>query len=508
MRNEAQRTHSIFHHLGSLAELIGAVLVLPAVVVVLYWGERGDGVGTLGAFLLPGSACFLTGVLLRRWFRPEVLDMTGSMLLCALGWLVASAFGALPFVLGLGASYLDGYFEAMSGFTTTGITMFSGLDRMPHSLLFWRAFSQWLGGLGILSFFLAITFRGAGEHHVFGAESHKISSDRLAPGIFNTVRMLWRIYALFTVVSVALLSLEGMPVFDAVCHTFTGLSTGGYSPHDKSIGFYAATGHPHAALIEYTVVGVMLLGGINFLVHYRVLTGNPRALGDTLEMRYWWRLLAGFVGLILVALALGTDLGPSLASGPVGERLAALEDSFRTTLFQVVAILTTTGFATEDIGGAYFPALAKQLFLVMMVIGGCVGSTGGGIKVLRVAILTRLMGRELFRSRVSQRASTRLVIDGRLVSEDEVHRVACLFFAWIGLLVVGGGSTAVLSHQDAWASFSGMFSALGNIGPCYISQADMIAIHPGVKVTYIFGMLAGRLEILPVLLLFSRRAWR
>jgi trk system potassium uptake protein TrkH len=152
--------------------------------------------------------------------------------------------------------------------------------------------------------------------------------------------------------------------------------------------------------------------------------------------------------------------------------------------------------------------LAKQLFLAMMVIGGCVGSTGGGIKVLRSVILGRLMLRELFRLRTSARASSVLVIDGQRVSDDESHRAAALFFMWIVLLAVGGGITALLSNLGALESLSGMFSALGNIGPCYISVDDMIQMNPAVKITYIFGMLAGRLEILPVLLLFSRKAWR
>jgi len=161
-----------------------------------------------------------------------------------------------------------------------------------------------------------------------------------------------------------------------------------------------------------------------------------------------------------------------------------------------------------DIGSEFFGTVAKQLFLVMMVIGGCVGSTSGGFKVLRVAMLSRLMQRELFKAKVSGRASTGLVVDNRIVPDAEIHRVAALFYAWMALLVIGGGVTALFSSQETLASFSGMFSALGNIGPCYISVADMMEMPAVVKITYIVGMLAGRLEILPVLLLFSPRVWR
>jgi trk system potassium uptake protein TrkH len=178
------------------------------------------------------------------------------------------------------------------------------------------------------------------------------------------------------------------------------------------------------------------------------------------------------------------------------------------SLFQIMSLMTTTGFGTQDIGSAFFGAASKQLFLVMMVIGGCVGSTAGGFKVLRVAMLNRLVWGELFRARAPSRAATDLVIDKKIVPRVEIHRVAALFFGWIALLVVGGVITALFSNHGPLASISGMFSALGNIGPCYLSVQEMIDLHPVVKITYIVGMLAGRLELLPVLLLLSPRAWR
>ena len=449
------------------------------------------------------------GTALRIIFKGDKsIDMTGSMLICGLSWLAVSALGALPFVIGIHSSYLNAYFEAMSGFTTTGITVYSGLDNMPRSILFWRALMQWVGGIGILSFFLMITFRGAGAHNIFGAESHKISSARPVPGLFNTVKILWEIYALFTLLGIGVLIVEGMSVFDSVCHGFAAMSSGGFSPYDSSIAHYGMVGHRNYRLIEYTLTFMMMLAGVNFLVHYRVLTRDFKALWDNIEIRYWWRFLAGFTVLIMFDHLRSSGFFGVLFSHPGDADPAVVETVFRHTVFQVVGIMTTTGFGTKDIGSSFFPALSKQLFLIMMVIGGCVGSTSGGIKVLRVAILNRLMRRELLKLRVSKRASNDVVIDQRIVPYEESSRVGALFFAWVVILVIGGGITAVFSDQNAWQSFSGMFSALGNIGPCYISAEDMINIHPVVKVTYIFGMLAGRLEILPVLLLFSRKAWR
>ncbi len=510
MRNRFQQVNGIFHYLGGLLQILGGIILLPLVMVFIYWGHKGDGKETLIAFLVAALLSFLLGVLLQYLCKPGKLNMTGSMLMCALAWLFASAVGALPFVLGMNASCLDAYFEAMSGFTTTGITMFAKLGELPRSIIFWRALTQWLGGLGILSFFLAITFRGGGAHHIFGAESHKISSRRPAPGLFNTLVILWSIYGLFTVCSIIVFTVERMPVFDAVCHTLTALSTGGFSPHDQSIAFYRISGHANFRLIEYTLAFMMMLGGINFLVHYRVLTRDFKALWDNIEIRWFWGLITAFTLIIMLEHLVRTGALTTIFSEPAAITAGKLEKTFRYTIFQVISILTTTGFVTQDIGSGFFPALSKQLFLAMMVIGGCVGSTACGIKVLRVAVLKRLMTRELFKIRTSGKTpiSSGLVIDRKIVPEDEVYRIAALFFTWMALLLLGGVITALFSTQGAWESFSGMFSALGNIGPCYISVPDMIAIHPVVKITYIFGMLAGRLEILPVLLLFSRKAWR
>ncbi len=506
MRKGFRRISCIFHFIGNLLEVLGLVLLFPLIIVLIYWGRMGDGWVTATAFAIAALISFSLGMILRHRFKPAALNPTGSMLICALSWLVVSAVGALPFVIAVRSNYLDAYFEAMSGFTTTGITIFSGLDDMPRSILFWRALTQWLGGIGILSFFLVLTFQAGGAHHIFGAEGHKISSRRPAPGLFHTLRIIWAIYAIFTLLSAAVLAVERMPVFDAVCHALSALSTGGFSPHDDSIAFYAT--HPNYRLIEYTLAFIMMLGGINFLVHYRLLTRDFKALWDNIEIRYWWRLIAVFITVIMVERLYRTGaLGAFFTRGTAID-LGEFERSFRHGIFQVISILTTTGFATKNIGSDFFGAAAKQLFLVMMVIGACVGSTGGGFKVLRIAILNRLMFREIFKLRTSSKASTGLIIDRKMLPEDEVHRIAALFFTWMALLLVGGVITALFSNQSPWQSFSGMFSSMGNIGPCYISGQDIISIHPIVKLTYIFGMLAGRLEILPVLLLFSRKAWR
>jgi trk/ktr system potassium uptake protein len=508
MRNRSERLNGILHYTGHLLEVLGVVLLLPALVAALHWNQRGEGWMTVNAFVLPAAFSLVVGFVLKNTCRSEMLDTISSMLMCAVGWLACSAVGAVPFVIGVRSGYLNAYFEAMSGFTTTGITVYTGLDTMPYSILFWRALTEWFGGLGILSFFLIVTFRASSAHHIFGAESHKISATRPAPGLFNTLKILWLIYGGFTLLAIVLLMVLKMPAFDAVCHAFTAVSTGGFSPYDASIGFYQQSGHANYRLIEYALIFIMMLGGINFLIHYRVLTGDIKALWDNIEIRYWWRLIAAFTAIVIIDHFHQTGAWRALFTSGTPIAGAEAERTFRVGLFQVMAILTTTGFGTQDIGSEFFGAASRQLFLVMMVVGGCAGSTSGGFKVLRIAMLNRLLWGELFKARVSPRASTGLVIDKKIVPDVEIHRVAALFFGWIALLVIGGVITALFSDHGTLESFSGMFSALGNIGPCYLSVQEMIDLHPVVKITYILGMLAGRLELLPVLLLFSPRAWQ
>ena len=355
--------------------------------------------------------------------------------------------------------------------------------------------------MGILTFFLAILYTGGSAHRLFSAESHKVLSRRPTPGLANSLRILWGIYAAFTAAVVLALLAAGCSAFDAVCHAMTALSTGGYSPYDASIDAYRAAGYGQYALIEYILIVGMLLGGINFFVHHRLLRGSVRALWDSLEMRLWWAIVFGGTALVMLERQLKHAPG-------TGVSFAALEESFRASWFQIVSLVTTTGFGTKDIASDYFPALSKQIFLALMVVGGCVGSTGGGIKVLRIGVLAKMVGRQLRRLTYGPSAVHPLVVDGETMDAEELRRIAALFFGWIALLAVGGGITALLSEHGALESASGMFSALGNIGPCYIPTPQMAQLHPGIKIVYILGMLAGRLEILPLLLLLSPRTWR
>lgn len=494
MRNRLQHLGPVCYVLGAILQLSGIVLLAP---LPLLWTDAAAGRPEVSAwcFLGPAALSFLSGTVLKRHGQTADLNDRGGFLVCSLAWLLVSAFGAIPLWQGVPMRYLNAYFEAVSGFTTTGITMLVGLEHLPRSLLFWRGLMQWIGGLGILALFLAVTHGAGGAHRLFGAESHKIASGRPMPSLSRTLHALWLIYAGLTFLVAVLLLLAGTSLFDAVVHAFTALSTGGYSPYDASIVHYREAGYAHYRAIEWILVFGMTAGGTNFLIHYRVVTGHISALWDSLEVRLWWAIILGTVALILV--------NRFIAFGATPDR-----DALRDAVFQTTAIVTTTGFGTRDIGSAYYPALAKQLFLLLMIVGGCVGSTGGGIKVLRVGTLWKMMTRQVRRVVLGPRAVVPLVVDGHAMDTEELRRVAALFFAWCFLLALGSGITALFSGLGPLEAASGMFSALGNIGPCYIPVSQNAALHPVVKLTWILGMLAGRLEIIPVLMLLSRRSWK
>lgn len=485
----------ILNYLGALLVIVGLLMILPLVPYWLY-DEGSYRISPL-TFILPALVSVTLGIITQKNFSYKTPSVMGAMIITALGWILVGVLGGFPYMLGLHKPFIDAFFESVSGFTTTGITVFEGLDTMPRCILFWRSFTQWLGGLGILSFFIAVSFRGGSTAAVlFSSEGHKINVSRPVPGIFHTLKILWGIYGIFTLVSFLCFWAGGMSLFDALNHCFTCISTGGFSTHDLSFDFWAQHHFRHAWLLEYFAIIFMLAGGANFLIHYKVFTGNFSALFKDFEIRWYWLLISGALALVVIDHLL-------IFSRQEIHTFTMLHHLFRTALFQISSLISSTGYLTTDINAAFFPALSKQVFLVLMIIGGCVGSTSGGIKVLRAAFLSRLFSTHLRRLSLSRQATVPLVISGKVIDEAEIERVAALFWSWMVIIVAGSFITAAFSDLDPWQSFSGMISAMGNMGPFYFSVHKMASLSWVVKFTYIMGMLAGRLEILPLAMLFG-----
>lgn len=469
--------------LGWLLVLLAGFQLVP-LAAALVFGE--DPLPYLVAAGIPA----LIGLPLGLWTRPESLRVRprDGVLIVSGAWIAAGLFGALPYLTTGALGPVDAVFEAVSGFTTTGSTVLIDIEAQPRALLLWRSLTQWLGGMGIVLFTVALMpLLGIGGMSLFRAEVPGPVKEKLRPRVAATARQLWLIYVGLTVAQGLLLVLAGMPVFDAICHAFSTLSTGGFSPRAESVGAY-----PSAA-IHWIVTVFMFLAGINFVLHYRVLTGRTReALRDT-ELRY-------YAGLTLAVCATFTVI--VWLSGMYEQGIA------RIAFFQGVSLLTGTGFSSAHF--ERWPALAQLMILQLMVLGAMAGSTCGGVKSLRVILGLRALRSAL--SLVGHRNAVRPAVrfHGKPVPPDVIAGVWSFFAAYF-LLVLVAAVVVASAGFDVVTSLSTALTATGNVGPGLGANGpyDSFAIFPApVKLVLAFCMLAGRLELFTLLVLFTPSFWQ
>jgi trk system potassium uptake protein TrkH len=409
-----------------------------------------------------------------------------GFLVVVLAWLLASAFGALPYGLTGTLTPVDALFESVAGFTTTGATVMTDIEGAPRPLLLWRALTEWLGGMGIILFAVALMpLLGVGGMRLFKAEVPGPVADKLTPRIAATARRLWLVYVGFTALNGILLMFAGMSPFEALCHAFTTMSTGGFSTRDASVGGF------NSPLIEWITIVFMVLAGINFVLHYRVLTGRLRSVLADSELRYFLFVLAGATGVVFWAL------------GREGET-----EAVRTVTFQVVSLMTGTGFATANF--EKWPALALLVLLHLMVLGGMAGSTSGGVKSLRVLIGLRSLANVFDRLRHRSAVAHRVRYAGKPVADQVLAGIWAFLFAYFALVTVVALVVAAAGY-DMVTAISAALSAVGNVGPGLgeIGPFDNFAHFPtSVKLTLCAAMTAGRLELFTILILFHRDFWR
>jgi len=481
---------SILHYLGVVLVAFSVLQAAPLVVSAIF-DETVQ--FPMRNFAIPAGISLAVGLSLAFFFRPRRMTVGTAMAVGALGWFALSLVGAIPYWLALKVTFLDAFFESASGFTTTGATLLTGLQILPRSLLLWRALTEWIGGLGIFTLFLFVIREGGVRHTLLGAESHKAASERFSPGVFSSLRILWSIYGALTLACALILWLEGLSPFDAASHALTTVSTGGFSNYDASIAHFGAAGFRNHVAIEYTILAFMFLGGTSFLVHWNALRRRWRSILSNVELRAW-------IGLILTA----TLLIGLADRGRVAD--VGLHTHVRTSLFHVVSIATTTGFTMGDL--STLAPLTRQVFLLLMLIGGCVGSTAGGLKVQRATVLWRVLRRRLRIATRSPREVVPLTYGHGTLSTDEAERTTGIAVGWIAALTIVWLVTTLVSNLDGWGSLSVALSSLGNVGPHFVAPDAFAEVGATAKVFYILAMVAGRLEILPLLLIFSRRAWR
>ena len=471
--------------LGALLICLSGTLLLPLPFSIYY----GDGVWS--AFLETALICLLIGGLLFRFCKSrKEMSVREGFAIVTFGWSFFALFGALPYLLsGAIPSPVDAVFETMSGFTTTGSTILTKIEGLPQSLLFWRALTHWLGGMGIIVLSLAILpMLGVGGMQLFKAEVPGPTADRLKPRIQDTATLLWGVYLLLTAVETLLLMFGGMTFFDAVCHAFATLATGGFSTRDASVAAY------DSAYIDGVITLFMFLAGVNFTLHFQALRGRLQDFYRNEEFRCYFAITL-FATLVLLFFNWSGGIYQSLG------------ENIRFSTFQVCSILTTTGFGTADY--EIWPVITQYILVLLMFIGGCAGSTGGGIKVARILLLFKHAQVQVFRL-IHPRA-VRLVKLGNRPVDREVLQAILGFFALFTGIFVSASLLLAACGMDFVSGGSAVIACLSNIGPGLgsVGPTDNYAAVPAVgKGVLIICMLMGRLELFTVLVLFFPSFWR
>jgi trk system potassium uptake protein TrkH len=480
------RWRCILYVVGTLVLFFGLTMVLP-LATGLYYQDR-----SVPSMMSAMGITIATGVLLCLCFRKEratQISQREGMAIVTLGWTTVGFFGALPFFFNhAGCSFVDAFFESVSGFTTTGASILRDIEALPKGLLLWRSFIQWLGGMGIIVLSVAILpFLGVGGMQLYRAEVPSPVPDKLKPRIRETAVILWKVYALFTIAELVLLMIGRMSFFDALCHAFTTMPTGGFSTQNGSIAQYGN--------LYYDIVMIifMVLAGINFSLHYQLLRGRPLAFWKDPECRF-------FLAAVLVLSAI-------VSWNILGSAYQSLGQAIRYGTFQVVSIITTTGFATADY--EQWPAMSQLVLLLCMFLGASAGSTGGGMKCLRIMLCFKYCYSELFRL-VHPRAVTIIKIGGQIVPQDVMRSVLGFLALYMGLFAI---SMVLLAGTgvDFTTAFSAVAATIGNIGPGFgmVGPVENYAAIPDLgKWLLIWCMLLGRLEIYTVLILLSPVFWR
>jgi trk system potassium uptake protein TrkH len=472
----------VIHLAGVLVRLFSAAFLAP-LAVALFYREFYDAAG----FALAGAVAFAAGHYMRRVAdEPTDLRRVEGMAIVAGTWLLVAVVGAVPYVWAQ-VPVIDAFFEAMSGLTTTGATTFRDFSLYGRGVFFWRSLTQWLGGLGVIALFVAILPRLAiGGRQLFFAEAPGPTDEKLTPQIRKTAATLWIMYLVLTLAEAAALRWAGMPWYDAACHALTTMAAGGFSPHPLSIMGYANPA------IEWVIIGFMFLAGANFALQIRAIRGRPLLFFRDDEIRVYVGLIAVFGA--MVAWYLWRQDGLQTA------------DAIRTSLFQVISILTTTGYSSADF--ELWADHGKVLLLALMFVGGCAGSAAGGPKVVRHLLIARYTLREL--KRVLHPRAVLPVKLGRRTVPDEVMRGVLVFFLFY-LLVFALCTFVVASlGADIVTALSASIASLGNIGPGFGQVGPMAHyadLHPVSKVVLIAAMWVGRLEVLTVLALLRPEVW-
>lgn len=474
----------VVHILSAFIVVLGVAMVLPLLVSVFVGG------GDWWAFLTSALITIIGGtagwLFTRTRGEPMLKD---GFLIVTFTWILFSLAGALPFWLsGAIPSYIDALFESASGFTTTGASILSEIDSLPAGILFWRSFIQWLGGMGIVVFSIAILpLLGVGGMQLFQAEVPGPTADKITPRVKHTAMILWGTYSALTLLETLLLWAGPMSLFDAINHAFTTMATGGFSTHGASIRYFQST------YVNLIITLFMILAGTNFLLHVALVNKRFKKVKQDDELKFYLGTILVFALIISGSLVLQQGLRPG----------RALEHG----LFATVSLMTTTGYGTLDFN--LWPPLTHFLLLTLMFIGGMAGSTGGGIKVVRIHVFIK-KARYSMRRMLHPNALFPIKLGRRLVADSIVDNIIGFVILYMLIQMVGTYVVAAFGY-DLVTSFSAVLASLSNVGPglALVGPAENFGFfHPLVKVLLAFCMIIGRLELFTVLVIFTRGFWK
>jgi len=484
---------TILNILSALLTILGLTMLFPAFVSWLY--DESDVIFCLQS---AGLAVFIG---LPIWFitrKSRKLRNRDGFIIVTFSWIITAIAGALPFYIsGAIPNFTDAFFEAMSGVTTTGASILgnqqtlphlqNGIESLSHGLLFWRSFLQWIGGMGIILFTIAILpLLGVGGVQLFKAEVPGPVADKLRPRVRETAKLLWTVYLGITVLETLLLGIAGMGWFDAICHAFTTMPTGGFSTKNASIEAF------NSGAIEYIIILFMIIAGTNFSLHFRAMSGNLNSHLTDKEFKVYFSLIIFVTAIIFLRLALHGELS---------------EENFRASLFQTVSLITTTGYYSADY--ELWPYFAQTLLLCLMFVGGMGGSTSGGMKIIRVYVLFKYMALATQRM-LHTKAIIPIRIGNRFISDDVIRNTLGFFLFYISIFVFTT-IALTLMNVDLESAIGAAASAIGNIGPALadFGPTDNYALLPDFgKWLLTFCMLLGRLEIFTIIVIFSKVFWK
>jgi trk system potassium uptake protein len=480
-------------HLSSVLRVLSLLLFIVSLFMLfpIFFGLYYREGGMIRFFLIPmgGTAVVSLLVLYLTRDAPKTLSIRDGFLLVTLSWVFSALIGSLPFFIsGVIPRFADAYFETMSGFTTTGASILTDIEALPKCMLFWRSLTHWLGGMGIVVLAVAVLpFLGIGAYQMVKAEAPGPTLDKIAPKMTHTAKILWLTYIFLTVAQTVLLMFGGMNLFDALTHTFGTVATGGFSPKGLSVGHY------DSAFIDIVITVFMILAGMNFILYYRLISGKVGTVLKNTEFKTYIGIFAAAT--IIMAIVLTRTTYPTFGK------------SLRYAGFQAASILTTTGYATADY--ELWPHFPQIILFTLMFIGGCSGSTGGGVKVIRILTLVKLAFSEM-KYLAHPRGVFNIKIGEETLKKDTVYTIAAFFFIYVFMLlltaaiVASAGNTILTSMSTALAT-------LGNIGPGFgkIGPTGNYAFYPDyVKWFLSFAMMVGRLELYTVLIILTPGFWR